>query len=578
MPNNLLPVLEEHEIEKRVGERTLRRGREYFQRGAIYNTRRQASILKASCTGSGTTAYRVEVGLTEHGIVNAGCTCPVGMGGTCKHVAAVLLCWRERPEIFATVDDLETSLRRCSRGELMRLVHHVVLRRPELEEMIETMLPSAGVPYTSPSMETYETQVTSLLNRGASDPDSLGRLVDQLRAIRDIGDSFQRQSEYGSAAVVYRGILYGFFPYAVQVEEVPAPLDAMIGTCVEALGVCLMELRDDPDERMPILRALVDFYHFELVSRQAVRHDVSDRVREHANLREKETVAGWLEALITASSSAASRRALGGWLLELRGDAMDEDTFIRFCRQTGRILELVQRLVQLGRLDEAIDKAELADNYDLLRAADLLVRHRYWDQAVKLVEARYEKTGDASLKEWLDNCRTVRQNQFTALKHTEEIFRLRPTFESYGRLRKAARFLGTWDTLHDGLLTFLENLGFRTLLIRIHLDENDVDRALELVNAEREAGHFGEMALEVARALEQSRPREALEIYRTHVEELLARRGQEDLIEADLYLRKIAALTKRTSGQQNWTSYLLALRSQYASYPPVATYLERLKV
>ncbi len=71
-----------------------------------------------------------------------------------------------------------------------------------------------------------------------------------------------------------------------------------------------------------------------------------------------------------------------------------------------------------------------------------------------------------------------------------------------------------------------------TLLIQIALDEGEIDKALELLGkiAKKDIygyiygyGYgYGNIALEVARAAEETRPREAIVLYQQHAERLIA--------------------------------------------------------
>src|ERR1051326_1454270 len=112
-----LPKPTEKQIRDWVGERSFTRGEEYFRGGAIFQPRRQHSSLEARCEGSGEEAYRVEVTFQGERLKESSCSCPVG--GHCKHVAALLLAWRARPEAFQEKADLWTALERRSKSELI---------------------------------------------------------------------------------------------------------------------------------------------------------------------------------------------------------------------------------------------------------------------------------------------------------------------------------------------------------------------------------------------------------------------------------------------------------------------------
>ena len=90
------PTLGDEEIERLVGARNLRKGWEYFRDGAVTDTYRQERTLRGCCQGSGSTPYRVHAMLDDHGIAESSCTCPVGLSGDCKHIAALLVAWQQR--------------------------------------------------------------------------------------------------------------------------------------------------------------------------------------------------------------------------------------------------------------------------------------------------------------------------------------------------------------------------------------------------------------------------------------------------------------------------------------------------
>src|SRR5437870_906239 len=102
--------MDENGIRSHVGRGKLDMGRHYFHQGAVTDARRQGMTLQARCQGSQPEPYRVRVTVGDGEVSDAHCSCPVGGGGACKHVAAVLLAWVHTPEVFRAAEPLDEAL------------------------------------------------------------------------------------------------------------------------------------------------------------------------------------------------------------------------------------------------------------------------------------------------------------------------------------------------------------------------------------------------------------------------------------------------------------------------------------
>src|SRR5206468_7370725 len=110
--------------------------------------RREGETLKARCRGQSGGPYRVRATLKEGAVTEADCSCPVGDGGHCKHVAALLVAWQEEPGAFREVAALGAELERLDRADLLALLRHLLRRRPELEDLVRSLL-EAPLPGTA---------------------------------------------------------------------------------------------------------------------------------------------------------------------------------------------------------------------------------------------------------------------------------------------------------------------------------------------------------------------------------------------------------------------------------------------
>lgn len=87
-------------------------------------------------------------------------------------------------------------------------------------------------------------------------------------------------------------------------------------------------------------------------------------------------------------------------MLGLEADTIDDETFLRICRETESHNYLVERLLKLGRLDEALAEAQQVDNYYILEIADILCEQGHEAAAEHLIEKRVKQSDDTNLLKW----------------------------------------------------------------------------------------------------------------------------------------------------------------------------------
>jgi hypothetical protein len=319
----------------------------------------------------------------------------------------------------------------------------------------------------------------------------------------------------------------------------------------------------DRGVRDEVVRLMWEAYRFELVCCGEARYDVQDLILDHASDHERARLAGWIEELLDRTDRPASRRALGEFLLEAKGPRIDENELTRICRQSGQTLQLVRRLVRAGRVDQAVAEARQAETYDLLRAADLLLRYKHSEAARQLVRDRIEGDGDSALQAWLDKQSAVHRDLQAELQTAQRRFREKPTLSLYRRLRELGERLDAWDECRRELLSLLEQMHQRQLLVTIHLEEGEIDRAVEQVaDLELLSGGLA-MTLEVAKAAERSRPQEALEAYRKALTWLCETPNPDSRERLQQLAPKIHKLCGQLGREYEWTELAATLESRH---------------
>lgn len=581
-----IPPLSEDDVFDFVGAASISKGRPYVAH-SLSGLRQQGSVLRGWCQGTADAPYRVEVRFSDGELGDALCSCPVGGGGGCKHVAALLLAWCAEPQRFLEAEVLEASLKRRTKDDLIALIRRLLDQQPELEWLLETPIPGAKGGSRNTDPHVYHRQAEVVFRNAGDDWRASYGVATQLGVIREIGDDFLEREEYGPASAVYRGILAAGLEHYYDVHDEESEIARVLSECVEGLAACLENAADAVD-RLARLRALFDAYAFDIGAGGFGIADEAPAVLIDASTPdERRTVAGWVRKLLeelggkeTADFSRRwSRSAVGGFLLDLEAEELDDESYLAVCRDSGRLADAVERLLELGRLDEAVAEARRAGDYDLLALGDLFVAQGHPGVAVELVRARSRSSQDTRLLEWLKRRAADTGDWAGAAVLARQLFDERPSLPSYEELRKLHRELGSWEAAREELISNLNRQDNRSLLVQIYLDEREIDAALKLLARPRAVAWQGiigaQLRLEVARTAEAKRPEAAREIYQNLAEELIRARGRDNYIQACGLLRKVRDLFIRTGDDAGWERYVARIRAENTSLRALKEELQR---
>jgi uncharacterized Zn finger protein len=588
-----LPELTESDVRRWIGEASFGRGEGYFRSGHILDPRLQGDTLKARCLGSRPGPYYVEVTLGREGIVSGDCSCPVGDGGHCKHAAALLLTWVHERDAFLEVEELESALERRSKAELVVLVRRMIARYPDLESLLD--LPIVGEAGADRPLDpdVIRRQASSAFHGvGYDEWGAVYGIAQQLMELVSLGDDYAERGQWHNAATVYETVMRQVLDSYGMVQDEEGDLHDVVSGCVEGLGACL-EATEELARREPLLRALFDVYHWD-VSYGGIDmgYEAPSIILEQATPEEKARVAGWVRGVLPAGDSWSEgyhRQRYGGFLLQLEEDELDDDSFLRVCRETDRWQDLVDRLLALGRVDEAAGAAREVADYELLRLADLFVSHDHADLAENLVRERAQGGGsgpdgkarrDSRLVVWLKERAQERGDLAEALALAETLFWERLGVPGYQEMRDLARSLHRWDEVRAAILARLTDEEKYHLLTEIYLEEGQVDRALESlekIGMSRWGWTWAStpLRIRVAQAAEEDRPREAIRLYMEAVERLIAARGRASYAEAAGYLVRVRELYQRLGEGETWQALITNLREQNRRLPALKDELNK---
>ncbi len=581
-----IPTITEEDVRDLVGEGSFQRGQRYFRDNRIFDTRRAGMTLKAKCEGSRSTPYRVEVTFDNTGIADTDCSCPVS--GYCKHVVALLLTWLAEPDEFIEQQDIDTLLQQCEKDELITLIKQMLRSDPDLEYLLTTI----SKPGTPIDPQIYRNQVEMAYRNAGDEWGAASEIADELLTIKETGDNFAERHDYASAVVVYDTIVTGVINhhYEYQHQDEEGEIDEVITECVDGLKQCLDAAQGDSALREQILRMLfaIDCFNVE-AGGIGFGEDAPEILLEDTTDEERHTIAGWVREAIAENKQKAPKfdfnsrwldgfsfeeesvytenfalALLGGYLLELEEDTLDDEAYLRICRETGCIADAVVRLLELGRIDEAVQETKQASDYDLLGIANLFVEARKNTVAERIMQQRAWRSRDSRLLEWLKKHYKTPDGTEDKLVQATATFQKDPIFEEYKEVRLLATQCGRWDKMRPELHAFLKASHLNELLTQVDLDENDADEIIKIVQSVGSpiVNETSNRIVAIVQAAEETQPDTSLNFYLRYVAYLIDSRNRNAYEQASRILIRMRTLYEKLGKHEAWARYITRLHEQ----------------
>ncbi len=552
-------------IRRRVDEKSFARARNYVNVDCWDNLCVRGPVVSGLCQGTATAPYRVAATFDAGEVVVADCSCPVGGGGHCKHVAALLMYYRAHPDAFVEAEETTVVLDRLSKRELVDLVKRMLRRAPDLELLLDGQRPGGS---SVADAEAYRRQARAAYAHCDGEWGSGHEIARELSGIVADGDEYRAQGNIAAAAAAYRGVADVALERLESIDDENGDTLAVVGECARGLCECLTATpRENADERRELLRGLWELYaEDESHGGLGAGDCIDESFVRTTTPAERAMLASWVRERMPQGdgwSGQYTRRVFGDLLLRLEGDTLDDAGYLRVCRETGRSEELIDRLLQLGRLREAVAELKKAEDHSVLRLADLFVEHTHGDAAEAVVRSRTPRDWAAEpFLDWRKHRAQERGDAAAERELAEALFAVRPTLAHYDELRRLTDATG-WPARRKKLLADLDRTQSSTLLIDIYLRDGEVEKALAVLR--KPWGKRSVRTLDVARAAEKDHPREASTIYRQAADALVDLRSRSAYRDAAGLLKKVRDLQRRLGDEATWTKAIAGLRERHRS-------------
>jgi len=561
------------------------RGESYYTGGTIYDQKREGLTLKSKCSGSQAPFYRQEVLFDNKGIKSAECSCPVGDGGHCKHTVALLLTWVNDPDSFQEVEALDVMLEKHSKPELIAIIKQMLDQEPDLESLLE--LPLAGGDNKPLNMKAIRQQAERAFREVDYEWGYAGEIKRDLNPLLKLAAGYLSRKDAENSALIYETVIETIMDNedaALGDEE--GELLGVVYDCAEALGKCLTDITNSK-KRNEILQILFSAYQWDSIKMGGVgaADCVPEILTSQTTPAERSEIAKWTRGIMPKGkdwSDGYHREHLGGLLLDLEADSLDDEAYLKICRQTGRLNDLIERLLKLKRIKEAEGAAREAEDYPLFKTLEIFVKHQQDDLAEKLIIERLERGGDKDLDErlieWLADRLKERGDLAGSLSLEERLFWKYPNLEKYKKLHKLAKQLNRWDTLRAQVISKLENKKDFDFLISVYLYEKEVGNALAMLEKLPQRWGDHTLHIEVAQAAKKQYPQEAIRLFTIETERFIGYRSRDNYSQAALCLREIRDVYRESKDTQAWTRLITDIRERYKKLPALQDELNQLKL
>jgi uncharacterized Zn finger protein len=539
------PSFTEADIERAAGARSFARGLEYVD--AVANL--ELSQSRVTATVYGTHEYRVTLTFSG-GQPDGSCTCPYGQEGFfCKHCVATALA------VLELGDDLPVHIQASQARETLLLSWVESLSRKELlAELLDLITDDPRV------RRRFELRAAA----GHADADTIRLTVRQLVMVDDyfhydnVGDYARNVGEavdaidglidVGAAAQAI-GIAREALSLLFRAFEAVDDTSGLIGESGdELLAVHLRACQAAPPDPVALAEYLAD-----LLLRKA-DYGITPGLGEYAGLLGEAGLARIRQRAAAAFEDSPHdyyARRLMETVLKAEGD-VDALVVIYAAQLDDRganHLRIARALDEAGRPGEAIDWAERG-----LREAALPD-----DELADYLAERYAADGRGA------DVLPLRWSRFAA----------RRTLARYRTLRAAATQAGTWQTERGKALALLQSdAGVRPaaghfdwpaagpVLVDALLDDGDTDAVWTEVTTGAARDTVTEaQRVQVADALAQTRPADALRLYLAAIEPLKRQTGDRTYRRMAQLLLSVRGCHERLGTPDDFKRYLAVLRT-----------------
>lgn len=430
MTKTSIDDLDTDDVRDLFGSEIYIRGEEYFENGCVVSIELINSDTIAGIV-RGNDDYNVSVSVDDTGDIVCDCSCPCDFD--CKHAAALLLKWLSVKGQYARGDKnrrketLDDMISKKSKEELANILKNIVVKHPEFKALIKV------------EKREILSKVKALFSQ-FWDWDEVSTLISELETILEGIKRNEAQWDNELLALMdscSRVMVKG----ADNVHDDNGDLSAFLDEWFVVYGRMFSKAKPSAGERKRFVKSI-----FEMIDEDEYGYDRSYEKALIGMCASNEDIALIKEAiLVRTNQNDDYHDDYNDLLLELYDKLGMNDEYIKTAEESGYVDQLVDKLVSLNRLDEALNVCEKWRKSEFSATAE--------NKRIDILR-KLGRTGDA------------KSGLFDMLKKTGDI--------GYAlRLKAECKEEDEWKKYLDEIIALSERSKRFSLLSRIYYNEGD---------------------------------------------------------------------------------------------------------
>ena len=581
------PEITLQQIHARASEQSFSRGENYYNAGAVSDTVRRGDEIEARCHGSYPEPYRVWAKLDASGITATRCNCEYDWGGDCKHIVAVLLTYLHQPDQFEVRQTLQAALLDRSKEDLVDIIILMVNRYPDLQDIVDSPTPNEIATGTVP-LDTLNFRQQLRNAFGSYDYDdyysynyvSPARSMNQ---VSSVADNLVQRGDWLNAAAVYRTVLEEF---AGMDDGFFDPHDdgifSSLHDITSSLEQCLAQpvVKDNDQERLAILHALLGVFIWDMeMGGYGLSDDMPELMLQYIQREDIAPIRKRVEQARDRLKRDWGAETYQAFLTDLDMlDDVDPEIILAKLNSQGMDHLLVAKLLELGRLDEALEviRENIDGPYEIRRALDLLIKHGHQTSALPLAEEILTESYDYRLTDWLIGQYKIGDNKESLLRWQERQMAEQPSVHAYGELKATAQSLGQWSDLRPQIIRDLETGKNFDVLTRVYLNDGEYTLAWDTLPKVKRGNYYARsLELEVADASRHVLPERAIPVFVKYARQYIDSRGRDNYQQAASLLAKVQQAYDQLDEIETWETLIAELREEHKQLPALKDELNK---